>query len=143
MPNTVKVQFQLIYLQHDGIESRNLGVGIVNDVSRPVILCHGHNGTLLAQVLDSLLDLLHKTVQVGREGMQTRTVQEQPTLRRRTACGSRGRRPCSLCLVVAKELDLFVRQAQLCIWDRVRLGRRHGAAETLCALPPIATWYLL
>lgn len=76
MPNTVKVQFQLIYLQHDGIEARNLSVGIVNDVPRPVILCHGHNGTLFAQVLDSLLDLLHKTVQVGREGMQTRTVQE-------------------------------------------------------------------
>lgn len=80
MPDAIKVQLQLIYLRHDGIEARDFGIGIINDVSCVVILLHGHNGTLLAQVLDSLLDLLHQAVQVGRKSMQARTIQKQSAL---------------------------------------------------------------
>lgn len=86
--DAIEVDLELVDLAHDVLETRNLSIGIVHEVASAVILLHCHNGALLAEVLDSGLDLLHQTVKVAREGGEAHAVQQQTTLRRGSAGGA-------------------------------------------------------
>lgn len=59
MADAVKIQLQLVDLPHDLGEAGYLGVCRVNDVAGVVVLLQRDNLALLAQILDSRLDLLH------------------------------------------------------------------------------------
>jgi len=65
--NAVKVQFELIDLAHDLMIAGDLGISIVDKVTRAVVDVHCHNLGLLDQVLELLLDALHDTIEMAAQ----------------------------------------------------------------------------
>lgn len=121
MRDAIEILFQLVQLPVDIGEASDFRIGQRHGVAGAVVLLRGHHGGLLGQVLDSVRDLLHQTVEVAGEGGQGGTVEEQKALRGGARCGARrgaaGGGGCGL--VVSQETDLVGCEAQLCIWDRV------------------------
>ena len=62
--DAVKIDLELVHLSHDVLKPRNLRIGIIDEVPGTIVLLEGDNGTLLAEVLDPLLDLLHQTIEM-------------------------------------------------------------------------------
>lgn len=125
--NLVKVDFELVDLGHDGVEARNLGVGVVNDVAGVVVLLEGDDLGLLAEQIDTGLDLEHEAVEVAGEGGEAGRVEQQAALGRGAAGGARGARVCcGLGLVVAQQRDLVFGEAQLRVWDGGYVRGRHS-----------------
>ncbi len=124
--DAIEVDLQLVNLGHDVLEAGDLSIGIVYQVAGVVILLHSHDGALLAQKLNALLDLLHQAVEVARQGGKTGAIEEEEALGG-GAAGGAGGIGIGLGLVVTKEVDFLFGQTQLRVWNGIGLGRRHGS----------------
>lgn len=65
--NAVKVQLELVDLAHDLMVAGDLGISIVDKVTRAVVDVHCHHLGLLDQVLELLLDTLHDTIEMAAQ----------------------------------------------------------------------------
>lgn len=109
--DAVEVDFELVDLGHDVLKAGDLGIGVSDQVPRVVVLLHGDDGALLAQVLNTLLDLLHQPVEVAAQRGEARAVKQQTALGGGAAGCARGVRVClRLRLVIAEEGDFLFGQ---------------------------------
>ena len=130
--DAVEVDLELVDLGHDVLKAGDLGIGVGDQVPRVVVLLHGDDGALLAQVVDALLDLLHQAVEVAAQGGEAGAVEEKAALGGGAAGGAGGVRVhLRLRLVVAEEGNFLFGQTQLRVRDGVGVGRRHGSTVRL------------
>lgn len=124
----VEVHLELVDLLNDLVVARYLGVRIVDQFAGPVVDLHGDYLCLTRQVFELLLNVLHDSVEVTSQSSERAAVDHQYALRRSPAGGARGRGvgTSRLRLVVPQQRYLLVGQAELGVWDRVRLRGRHG-----------------
>jgi hypothetical protein len=125
MPYAIEVNLKLFELPQDVVVTRDLGVGILDQVSGVVVHMHGHYMRLLAQVLEVLLDVLHNMFKVASERGKRRHIDPEDALGGGATRGPRRRRPSSSCsfLALMQKSDLFIGQIKLVVGDGVRLRR--------------------
>lgn len=80
MPYAVELGLQLLDLRHDLVESADLGVGIINQVPRGIVVDHRDDLGLLGQVIELLPDLLHQPVKVPPKLRERAAVEYQYAL---------------------------------------------------------------
>ena len=80
MADAIEVQLEFVQLAHDVVEAGDLAVGSVDQITGMVILLHSNHGALLAEIIDTLLDLDHQAVEVPGKRGKTRAVQQQAAL---------------------------------------------------------------
>lgn len=77
MSDAVKVQLELVYLRHDVVVARNLGIGIVDELTTLVIDAQSYYLRLFHQVLEPLLNMLHDSVKMSAQRGQRRAVNHE------------------------------------------------------------------
>lgn len=76
----VKFDLQLVDFTEDGTEACDFSVGILDGVAGAVVLDLSGSLCLLGEILPSLLDGVHQTVEVGAQRLETCGIQQEATL---------------------------------------------------------------
>ena len=63
--DAIEIELKLVDLSHYILEARNFSIGIVHQFTCVVILLHSHDGTLFAELLDALLNLVHQAIEMS------------------------------------------------------------------------------
>lgn len=115
MPYPIELDLELLDLRHDHMKPPNLGIRVIDEVARRIVVDHGNDLRLLSQVVELLRDLLHQPVKVAPQLREGAAVEHEHALRRGAAGGARGTRPAAgrLALRMLEDGDLVARKAKL------------------------------